>query len=299
MNEFLAKLKEKYSINDILKYLDDIKNLSILAVGDTIIDAYQYGETLGKSGKAPIVAFQENNKELYDGGVLAIYNHLKGFAKVDYFTGKKKVIKKRFIDNNQKIFETYKYEENERYLPLNKKISDYDLILIADFGHGFIDKRLQETLESESKYIALNTQLNAGNMGLNTINKYTHRNYISIDTMELRLAASNQFDTIEDIIRKRFNHETVSITDRNKGSILYRNNELLYVPAFAKNIIDTTGAGDAYLSITSPLAYIQSPLDIIGFLGNVAGAIACTYQGNKESVTKEKLIKFIEELLNE
>jgi len=292
----IINIKKTYSLDDMFCLLDKIKDINILVVGDCIIDEYQYGVTLGKSGKSPIVAFQEEKKEIYEGGILAIYNHLKDFCNVECFTGNKKIIKRRYIDNNQKIFETYRYKDNNKYIDISKPISEYDMVLIADFGHGFIDKKLQETLESESKYIALNTQLNAGNMGMNTINKYTHRNYISIDFIELRLAFSNQFDSIEDIIKSKFHHETVSITAGREGVFLYRNNELTHVPALAENVVDAIGAGDAYLSITSPLAYIKASLPIIGLIGNVAGAIACTYSGNSEYMTRKKIKGFLEDL---
>jgi bifunctional ADP-heptose synthase (sugar kinase/adenylyltransferase) len=292
MNSPIDNFISKYKMDDIYSYFDKIKDINALIVGDTIIDVYQYGRTLGKSGKSPIVAFENDKIESYQGGILAIQNHLKEFINVDIYTGKEAIYKKRYIDGTQKLFETYTYKDNH-IKSTHKNISDYDMVLIADFGHGFINKELQYQLESEAKYIALNTQLNAGNMGLNTINKYTHRNYVSIDKTELRLATSNQFDSIETIIRDTFTHETVSITDSNNGVYLYRNKELIHFPALARNIVDTVGAGDAYLSITSPLVYIQSPLDIIGFVGNCAGAIACTYQGNKEYISKDKMFNFI------
>jgi len=285
---------------EILKYIDKIKDLNILIVGDIILDEYQYGITIGKSGKSPIVAFENREKEIYQGGILAILNHLKGFCKVDIYSNSNIITKKRYIQGTQKLFETYTYQKNLHQEIWNsnstKNISDYDIVLIADFGHGFITKELQNKLESESKYISLNTQLNAGNMGMNTINKYTHRNYICIDNTELRIAASNQFDTIEDIIKNLFTHETVSITDGERGVNLYRNGELIHLPALAKNIVDTIGAGDAYFALTTPLAYIQAPLEIIGIIGNIAGAIACSYPGNKYFVTKEKLIEWTQNL---
>lgn len=293
MNTFLKSFWNNHTINEIFDYFNKIKNVSVLVVGDTIQDVYQYGETLGKSGKSPIVAFEERSLEIYDGGVLAIYNHLKDFVNVDYLTGNRLVKKRRFIQGNQKLFETYSYDENNKYKPLENEISGYDVVLIADFGHGFITKQLQDKLESEAKYIALNTQLNAGNMGLNTINKYTHRNYISIDNIELRLATSNSFDSIEDIVRKKFTHETVSVTESKQGVYLYRNKEFVHIPAFAETIVDTVGAGDSYLSLTTPLAYIQAPLDIIGFIGNIAGAIACGYPGNSQYMNRKKMEDYI------
>lgn len=296
--EFMNEIKNKYSLDTLIEFIDSIKDKSILVVGDTIIDEYQYGYTLGKSGKSPIVAFENKEIETYQGGVLAISNHLKEFCKVDVYTGNTAVHKKRYIQGNQKLFETYTYMKNDidnSFLD-EKEISNYDIVLIADFGHGFIDKKLQHKLESDAKYISLNTQLNAGNMGMNTINKYTHRNYVSIDFIELRLATSNQFDSISEIIRDIFGYETVSITEGRSGVFLYRNKELIHIPALADNVVDPIGAGDAYLSITTPLAYMKHPLEIIGLMGSTASSIACTYPGNSKYVTKDMMIDYLKRI---
>ena len=222
---------------NLLNSLDKIKDIDILIVGDTILDEYQYGNTLGKSGKNPIVAFKNDYIERYDGGVLAIYNHLKELSSVEYLTGDECIIKKRYIQETQKLFETYTHIQNPFKSTISKNISDYDLVIIADFGHGFINRELRGRIESESKYIALNTQLNAGNLGLNTINKYKNRNYISIDGLELRLAVSNSEDSVESILRNTFHHETVSITSGKDGSIIYRNGNLIRISSFIDIIV--------------------------------------------------------------
>lgn len=290
-------MKFKKYKSELLEILDKVKNLNILVVGETIIDEYQFGYTLGKAGKFPIVAFQEKELETYPGGILAICNHLKDFVKVDYFTSEKAIIKKRFIQDNQKLFETYSTCDNRMYKQPNYKISDYDIVIISDFGHGFLDKNKRDLLEKNANFLALNAQINAGNMGMNTINKYSHADYICIDENELRLATSNQYGNIEEIIRNRFTNEIVSITESKSGCIVYKNGELVRIPALAKSIVDTVGAGDAFLSITSPLAYLNSTIEIIGLAGNIAGAIACTYMGNKGHLTKDLFYKYIEELI--
>jgi bifunctional ADP-heptose synthase (sugar kinase/adenylyltransferase) len=295
---FLNEYKNKYSINEIKNYINDIEDVNILVIGETIIDEYQYGYTLGKAGKFPIVAFQNEKLERYDGGVLAIYNHLKDFCNIDILTGWKQIVKKRYVQNGQKLFETYETKDNLRYNE-NEDIEYYDLIIVADFGHGFIDKNLREEIQNNANYLALNTQLNAGNEGLNTIQKYNFTaNYICIDSHELRLALSNQEDPIEKILEENFNSDiTISITRGKDGCIIYRNGEIYDIPPFATKVIDAVGAGDAFLAITSPLVYKEAPLDIIGFIGNCAGALAVEYSGNKEYIDKNKLIRFIEDLM--
>jgi bifunctional ADP-heptose synthase (sugar kinase/adenylyltransferase) len=297
MKQFLEEFKKKYSYNEVMNYLEDIKNLKILIIGETIIDEYQYGVTLGKSGKDPIVAFQENELETYPGGVLAIYNHLKDFVTADYYTSKEAIIKRRFLQDKQKLFETYSVGDNRMYKELNNNISDYDIVIAADFGHGFIERELRNKIQEQSNYLVLNAQYNAGNIGLNTIRKYKKMNYVSITDHELRLALSNQFDTVEDILNEYFKDKNIilSITLGRSGSFVYHMGNLIKIPALIdrKDVKDTTGAGDAYLSISTPLAYKKAPIDIIGFFGNVAGAIACSYPGNKESVNRDKIEKYI------
>ena len=127
---------------------------------------------------------------------------------------------------------------------------------------------------------ALNTQRNAGNMDMNTINKWDRdAEYICIDENELRLATSNQFDDIDDIITNNFNYiDTVAITRGPYGCIIYKDGELTEVPAFTTKIVDSIGSGDAFLALSSTMVNQDAPRDIIGFIGNCAGAIASSYR---------------------
>ena len=49
--KFLDKLKERYTFNEITKYIDRLQNLKVLLVGEVIIDEYVFCNTIGKSGK--------------------------------------------------------------------------------------------------------------------------------------------------------------------------------------------------------------------------------------------------------
>lgn len=294
--------KEKYSYNDIISYIDKLKHLKILVIGETIIDEYQYGYTLGKSGKSPIAAFKNEYKEIYDGGVKAIYNHLTDFSDIHFNTNGETIKKTRYIEDNQKLFETYSVIKNDEIdiRNINFNLPFYDMVIIADFGHGLFKNDIISNIEDKANFIALNVQRNAGNNGLSTINKYSRPNFICISQHELRLAYSNQYDSVEDILRKKIkNGVTVAITLGRDGCILYRDGEIVKMPALTDTILDSIGAGDTFLSLTSPLAFINAPLEIIAFLGNVAGAIACSYPCNKEYLNYEKIDSFIKKVLND
>ena len=122
------------------------------------------------------------------------------------------VRKTRLVDvgYNKKINEVYYMDDNflsqknlnkvKNYL--HKNLSKFDVVILIDYGHGFINKDIYDILAKKSKFLAINCQSNAGNFGFNLITKYPKCNYICIDEPELRLASSNKFDSIEDIVKK-------------------------------------------------------------------------------------------------
>ncbi len=62
--------------SDVTGYIARAQALRVLVVGEAIIDEYHYCETLGKSGKEPILAAQFVRCEKFVGGSLAVANHV-------------------------------------------------------------------------------------------------------------------------------------------------------------------------------------------------------------------------------
>ena len=294
---FLKAFREEHTVDEVLGYLDKLSDLKMLVVGETITDVYQYGTTLGKAGKFPIVAFQNEHSESYDGGIIVVSNHLKDFVNVSYYTDEVSTVKKRYVQNGQKLFETYSTCENPFYKGEPVNFNDYDVVLVNDFGHGFLDVNKRNDIIARSRFLAVNVQFNAGNMGMSTLNKYEGWDYACIDHVEIRMATGEQFADIEYLLHRYYPDNNMIVTLAKEGCLVYKNEKCHRVPPFAVNIVDTVGAGDAFLAITAPLMYIDTPADIIGFIGNCVGAIACGWPGNKEYITKEKLVKFIKQLM--
>ncbi len=73
---------EKSKIIDITrKYLEKMKNLNILVIGDAIIDEYYFTDPKGRTIKDPILSVDYVRHDRYAGGILAIANHISNFAK--------------------------------------------------------------------------------------------------------------------------------------------------------------------------------------------------------------------------
>jgi len=67
--------------------------------------------------------------------------------------------------------------------------------------------------------------------------------------------------------------------------------------AFATKVVDRVGAGDAVLAMTTMLVKLNAPWEIVGFLGNIAGAQLVSQLGNKVSLNKTATIKHVTSLL--
>jgi len=69
------------------------------------------------------------------------------------------------------------------------------------------------------------------------------------------------------------------------------------VPAFATQVIDRVGAGDAVLCVTSLCVAQGAAPEVVGFIGNVVGAEAVAVLGNQRSIERLPLYRHIECLL--
>lgn len=230
---YLEDVSSRYAIEDILKYLDPIRPLRILTVGETIIDEYHYCDTLGKSGKEPILASRYVSEEKFAGGILAVANNAAGFSDhVDVLTilgdqnsheafireqlrsgvglhsierkDSPTIVKRRFVEMYpfQKLFEVYFMNPKEKDPHLSQALCtkmdtilpEYDVVIVTDYGHGMLGPEELEILCSKARYLAINTQTNAANQGYNTVSKYQRADFICISEKELRLDARNRRD---------------------------------------------------------------------------------------------------------
>jgi len=80
VTDYLNGFSRRFSVDGVLSYLENAQALKVLVVGETIIDEYIYCETLGKSGKDPILAARLVNSEKFAGGVVQIANHVAAFS---------------------------------------------------------------------------------------------------------------------------------------------------------------------------------------------------------------------------
>ena len=246
-----------------------------------------------------------------------VRDNVKPNIKPTFFYQDRALVKRRYIDYAYavKLFEVYKNEEphssqiseaiSQWIMTRSRKssIRPYDLILVLDYGHNLFDKDLIQTICSLPNFLAVNAQTNTANYGYNPITKYPRANYFCMDEPELRLAYQDRDSNIHALVNALGQRATlpgaISITRGHLGATIYNpgNDQLFEAPVLSRKVVDTTGAGDAFLAVTAPCVAKSLPLDMTVFIGNAVGALAVGYLGNKSSIEADTLYQFIETLL--
>lgn len=219
----------------------------------------------------------------------------------------------RLIDSGysiRKMFEIYfmddtplwGQDESALLALIEDRIEDADVVIVTDFGHGLLGKNAIKLLTEKAKFLAVNTQSNSANHGFNLISKYKRADYICIDGPEAQLAVQDKFSEVEkimvDLLPAVIECPKLIITQGKHGCCTYdRVSGITQVPALTKTIVDTVGAGDAFFVLTAPLVAAGIPMDIVGLIGNAAGAMKVGIVGHRNSVEKIPLIKFLTALL--
>jgi rfaE bifunctional protein kinase chain/domain len=228
--------QKKINFNKIKKIIEDFKKIKPLILGEIILDEYHFTETLGKSGKEPVLVLKENFHEKYLGGAGAICNHLSRFVNkvnfisyigdnnsyfnfikknisknVRYSFIKKKnsptILKKRYLDkiSKVKILGVYSLDDsflkNDQEMSLKKKfnkLSSYsDFLIISDYGHGLISRNFANYVCKKFKFVAVNVQINSSNLGYHSLKNYSGASCVIINENELRYELRSKVEKVE------------------------------------------------------------------------------------------------------
>ncbi len=231
-------LSGRYTTDDVASVFAKARDLKVLVVGEAIIDEYLYCETIGKSGKEPILAARYVSREQFAGGVLAVANHVATLSdhvtvltfiggrdshedlireqmdpKVDLrfvtVPGAPTILKRRYVELYplQKLFELYIMDGDEYAAQgqtlcaaLDEALPEFDVVIAVDYGHGMIGPEAVSVLCADSRFLAVNTQTNADNRGFNTVSKYARADYVSISEDEIRLEERRRHGELHEIV---------------------------------------------------------------------------------------------------
>jgi len=343
---YLKRISQHHNIDEIVAQVEQLRGLKVAVIGDAIIDEYHYTEPLGQTGKGNVLAVKYQSMENFAGGSIAVANHVAGFVdqvtlltalgkenseeqfirdklgknvtpEFLYFTSAPTLVKRRYVDADSsaaKLFEVYFYEEEPREHALEQaacqwikqNLSQFDLVVVSDFGNGFITGCMTQSICDEARFLSVNTQVNSGNRGYHVITRYPHADFVSLNEPELRLAAHDRHSSLNEIaiqISGLLKATKIAITRGTQGAMMLSVNPKdasvreYECPALSTKIVDRVGAGDSFLSLASLcLAGGMSPETSL-FVASSAAALDVQIVCNRESIDSVSLYKYMNTLL--
>jgi len=337
----INRIKKKYNFSKVRNFIEDFKKTKVLVIGETIIDQYIFCETLGKSGKESMLVLRDLKTEEYMGGAAAITRHLSHFCSkicllsmvgekgeylkdistklpknVNFQYIRKKnsptILKRRFLDSvdNNKVLGLYKINDeilkskDEKLFNnmLKKQLPNYDLVIVSDYGHGLISKKSANLICKLSKYLALNAQVNAANIGYHSMRNYKNIDCVIINEKEIRHELRDRNNKVEVLMKKLSSDQNINnliVTRGTKGSVLYniKDKKFVFCDAYARSNVDKVGAGDAMLSMGALCLNSKLNKDLSLLIASLAAAQSVETIGNKKSVNKVQILKTVENLM--
>jgi len=241
LSRYLGKIRSKYSYSHLISEIKKIQNVKSLVLGEMIIDKYNFADSVGRSGKDPMMVYRLKEEKSFLGGsgyIANLSSSLAGSTNHIFHVGVKNsqasfikkmlsknikyemltksnspTIKKlRYVDfyRNNKIIGFYDINEEplsekEENLYI-KKISEYknkvDLIILADYGHGEISNSTIQYLQKNHKKIFINTQLNSFNFGSHNLKKFKKVNTLCVNEGELRFELRDKKSNINNLVMR-------------------------------------------------------------------------------------------------
>lgn len=338
--KFLNKLSKIYSKKQILDLINKLSKLNVLVIGESIIDEYIFCETIGKSGKEPVLNIRKLFSKKYLGGGLAICKNLSSFCsnisflsylgeKKDeksfitrrlqkniktFFVNKKNsptIIKRRFLENGSNIKTLGVYTVNDDFLNAReeskiiskiKKLSKKtDLIIVSDYGHGLVTKKIAKLISSFKNKYYVNAQLNSSNLGNHNLENYKNPKAIVINENELRHELRDKNSSVITLgrdIKNKKKAKSVLITQGKDGATLIENSKSTKCPAFANSVYDKIGSGDAMLSIFSICSEIKAHPLLSLYLSSLSAAQNVQSFANEKTVSKDNILKIVKHNFN-
>ena len=100
---------------------------------------------------------------------------------------------------------------------------------------------------------------------------------------------------LKNLILKLGERGLVSVNIKSKNNLKIKDKSAAFaLPSFAKNVIDSTGTGDALLAYAAPAIVITKSLVLGSILGSLAAAAECEKNGNIEITPQEIEKKLID-----
>jgi cytidyltransferase-like protein len=306
----------RFTLEELKTFLVRASALRVCLLGETIVDEWVDITVTNLSQKSRCVAGQETARVRQVGATGIIALHLSSFVRqVDCFTNgmlgdgpsippnirvtqltQSPLVKTRFVDRDSglPLFESKVLDipEVSRELP---EFDDYDLVLIADFGHGLLDARAinRQIGAAKTAFVGAMAQVNSSNYGYNLPVKYVGADYYSLNRTEAELSLHEKDLPSPELVERMsrlLGCEALSVTDGKQGVIVKLGDDTFSLPTLSTSVVDTIGCGDAYFALSSVAASLEMPARLVALAGSIGAAAMTQRRCNERPVTEQEFM---------
>lgn len=296
------------------KILPDFSKATVLVIGDVMLDRYWFGDTSRISPEAPVPIVKIDSTDNRPGGAgnvalniaalgakaillgitgndeasrmlseqLSAASVTHDLCKMDSLST---IIKLRVISRHQQLL---RMDFEEKIIPeskdqlierFKKQIAKANLVILSDYGKGTLsDTQMMIQIAREAGVPVLVDPKG------NNFSIYQHANILTPNFKEFEAVVGtckNEQDILEKgrALLKQYQIESLLVTRGADGMTLIQENETLHLPAYAREVLDVTGAGDTVISMLGAAAAAGMKLSEATTLANLAASIAVAKLG--------------------
>jgi cytidyltransferase-like protein len=304
----------KFTLEELKYFIAKAAALRVCVIGETIVDEWIDVSLTNLSTQSRCVAGQEVARVRQIGGVGIIARHLSHFVKhvhcytnalpaglapnieVTPLTGSE-LVETRFVDRDtgNPLFKSKSIALADIRHDQLPDFGDYDVVLIADYGHGLLDAAALNARIARSKpaFVAAMAQVNSSNYGYNLPTKYVGADYYCMNRTEAELCLHERGLALADLVDRateRLRCGALSVTDGSNGVMIRMNGERAALPTLSVSVVDTIGCGDAYFALSAIAARLGLPGRLVALTGSIAAAAMTQRRCNASEVTEHEFL---------
>ncbi|MEM6811414.1 MAG: D-glycero-beta-D-manno-heptose-7-phosphate kinase [Pseudomonadota bacterium] len=322
-------------MSDMKLVIKNFSKAKVLLIGDIMLDRYIYGDVSRISPEAPIPVLKIEKEDEILGGAGNVLANLSALgcktailgtmgkdATADKIASLIKLLpktkntllrdkdrptteKSRFIAQNQQILRVDnempesidKAIENKIFSKAEKLISDYDIMVLSDYGKGVLTKSLTQKLirlaNKKNKPVLVDPKSN-------DFSKYRNASFITPNRKELSEATDGaQTKTDKDIekaakkiIQDHKIRSVIATRSEDGLSIISHSKKPSHFRTDTIEVYDVSGAGDTVVAVLAASIATKMNTDQMGEIANIAGSIVVSKIGTAVVSSEELLSRF-------
>ncbi len=296
------------------KHLPDFSSASVLVIGDVMLDRYWFGETSRISPEAPVPIVKIDGSDDRPGGAgnvalnitaLGAKTILLGIAGKDEAgatllkqlaaAGVKHdicasdenstIIKLRVISRHQQLL---RMDFEEKIIPVcedillerfQQHLKEVNLVILSDYGKGTLSNPQTLIKMAREAKVPVIVDPKGSNFSI-----YSHANIITPNFKEFETVVGRCLNE-QDILDKgrallaQYHMDLLLVTRGEHGMTLIQQDTSLHLPAYAREVLDVTGAGDTVISTLGTAIAAGLSLPEAMSLANLAASLAVAKLG--------------------